>query len=326
MREGEKSVYEYKGQMHSLAKSQQGSKFLQRVLAKASPDVVDFVVEEVGDHMHELMTDSYGNYFCQKLLQSSSSHQRMELLRRIMPHIIKISCDKRGTHSMQSLIEMINMAEEEEIVQAAIVNDVIFLAYEPHGTHVLQKLITCLKPERLDYVFEPIFKSLVELALDANGLCVVKKIISRFDSGEKKRLLVNVLTKNAVNLVQSPYGNYAIQQAIERWTNEDLQSIYDNLLKHVLQLSMQKFSSNVIEKCLEKAEHETVMKFVRAISNQDVMKSLIKNNYGFYVVQKLFTVVQDDSEVCELLGDEIERNLTYVSDKSLRQKWMSLLR
>ena len=63
-REGEKSVYEYKGQMHKLARSQQGSKYLQRVLAKASPDVVDFVVEEVGDSMHELMTDSYGNYFC----------------------------------------------------------------------------------------------------------------------------------------------------------------------------------------------------------------------------------------------------------------------
>ena len=50
--------------MHKLARSQQGSKYLQRVLAKASPDVVDFVVEEVGDSMHELMTDSYGNYFC----------------------------------------------------------------------------------------------------------------------------------------------------------------------------------------------------------------------------------------------------------------------
>ena len=96
----------------------------------------------------------------------------------------------------------------------------------------------CIKPERLDYVFDPVFKSLVELALDANGLCVVKKIISRFDSGEKKRRLVSVLSKHSVSLVQSPYGNYAIQQAIEKWNNEDLHQIYESLLKHVLQLSM----------------------------------------------------------------------------------------
>lgn len=87
----DKNVMEYKGQLVAFAKNQQGSKYLQRVLAKASPDILDFVVLEVGDHLHELMVDSYGNYFCQKLLQSSSSKQRLYLLGKISPHIFKIS-------------------------------------------------------------------------------------------------------------------------------------------------------------------------------------------------------------------------------------------
>jgi hypothetical protein len=87
----DKNVMDYKGQLVAFAKNQQGSKYLQRVLAKASPDILEFVVLEVGDHLHELMVDSYGNYFCQKLLQSSSSKQRLYLLGKISPHIFKIS-------------------------------------------------------------------------------------------------------------------------------------------------------------------------------------------------------------------------------------------
>lgn len=87
----DKDVMDYKGQIPTFAKTQQGSKYLQRVLAKASPDVLEFIVVEVGDDLHELMVDSYGNYFCQKLLQSSSSKQRLYLLQKLCPYLVKIS-------------------------------------------------------------------------------------------------------------------------------------------------------------------------------------------------------------------------------------------
>ena len=64
---------ELKGQVVELAKQQHGSKQLQKVLARASPDFVGFAIEETLLHLHELMVDQYGNYFCQKLMQSASS-------------------------------------------------------------------------------------------------------------------------------------------------------------------------------------------------------------------------------------------------------------
>jgi hypothetical protein len=51
-----------------------------------------------------------------------------------------------------------------------------------------------------------------------------------------------------------------------------------------MQLSVQKFSSNVIEKILERAELETVERFTKKLCEFEVMKSLIKNTYGFYVI------------------------------------------
>jgi hypothetical protein len=166
----DKNVMDYKGQIVAFAKNQQGSKYLQRVLAKASPDILEFIVVEVGDNLHELMTDSYGNYFCQKLLQSCSSKQRLYLLKKISPHLIKIACDKRGTHSMQSLIQLINMEEEEETLEKAIGENVIPLSFDPNGTHVLQKVILTVKVSKLDYIFYPCFEDMVQLSLDSNGL------------------------------------------------------------------------------------------------------------------------------------------------------------
>ena len=44
--------------------TQQGSKYLQRVLSKASPEIVDFLIKECATQLAVLMTDAYGNYFC----------------------------------------------------------------------------------------------------------------------------------------------------------------------------------------------------------------------------------------------------------------------
>jgi len=103
-------------------------------------------------------------------------------------------------------------------------------------------------------------------------------------------LLIDKLSENCVQLVQSPYGNYAIQQAIDYWTNEELHQIYLNLHENVLQLSMQKFSSNVIEKCLDRAGDEVLTLYAKSLSDPETIKSLVKSNYGFYVIQKLINV------------------------------------
>lgn len=161
------------------------------------------------------MADQYGNYFCQKLMQSSSSVQRLKILNALRPHILQISCDKKGTHSMQCLIEMINMPEEEEELKQGIQGYVIDLAYDVNGTHVLQKVLLCMKEENIDFIFAPIMKNLIDLSMDQNGLCVVKKIISKIQNHEKKLQIAAYLSEHVVSLVQSPYGNYAVQQALE---------------------------------------------------------------------------------------------------------------
>ena len=65
------------------------------------------------------------------------------------------------------------------------------------------------------------------------------------------------IAENVIDLVQNPYGNYAVTEVINHWDPEICKPIFNNLEKKVNQLSMQKFSSNVIEKCLERADVNT---------------------------------------------------------------------
>lgn len=36
-----------------------------------------------------------------------------------------------------------------------------------------------MKEENLDFIFEPVYENLIELSMDQNGLCVIKKLISK---------------------------------------------------------------------------------------------------------------------------------------------------
>jgi hypothetical protein len=47
---------------------------------------------------------------------------------------------------------------------------------------------------------------------------------------------------------------------------------------------MQKFSSNVIEKCLERADPKTRSLFIEEMGKSDKLISLIRNPYGNFVV------------------------------------------
>jgi hypothetical protein len=62
-----------RGNVGRLAKTQQGSKFLQRMITNVNQDLVEFFLNEIGADLSSMMVDNYGNYFCSELLAICSS-------------------------------------------------------------------------------------------------------------------------------------------------------------------------------------------------------------------------------------------------------------
>jgi hypothetical protein len=72
------------------------------------------------------------------------------LLKALSSKFVEVSCDDIGTHPMQRLVEMINMAEEREVIYQSIVNSVVQMAFHPKGNYVFLLVLSTVKIERLN--------------------------------------------------------------------------------------------------------------------------------------------------------------------------------
>ncbi len=119
----------------------------------------------------------------------------------------------------------------------------------------MQKALLSLGESRKAFIIEEALDKLEELSNDANGLCLIKKLIPVCSkSPELVKRIVGVMAKCSVELAQNPYGNYAIQVALDSFVSEQCEPLLESLKGKYAQLSMLKFSSNAVERCLEKAE------------------------------------------------------------------------
>lgn len=224
------------------------------------------------------MVDNYANYFCQRLLSSCSPSQRIYFLTQISGKIVEISKDKKGTHTMQSILDVMTMDEEEKVIAECLKGHVYDLAMDPQATHVVQKALASFNKERKSFIIEEATEKFVNLCNSANGLCLIKKLIPecRNDPIYYKKL-ISIMAENSMTLVQNPYGNYAIQTTMDTFTLAEYGPILDSLKGKFAQLSMLKFSSNVVEKCLEKADLARRNELIKELASEDKLLCMISD-------------------------------------------------
>jgi hypothetical protein len=90
-----------------------------------------------------------------------------------------------------------------------------------------------------------------KLVYDSNGICVIKKFINGNKNLAMRKLLLDYITTNALEIVQNPFGNYIIQHILDEWGPDIAKDIINVITNNIISLSMQKFSSNVVEKCFD---------------------------------------------------------------------------
>lgn len=66
-----------------------------------------------------------------------------------------------------------------------------------------------------------------------------------------KKQLLGHISKNALEIVQNPFGNYIIQHILDEWGPDTIKDVINVITTNIISLSMQKFSSNVVEKCFD---------------------------------------------------------------------------
>jgi hypothetical protein len=217
----------------------------------------------------------------------------------------------------------LNFDNEREIILNAIKEYSFNLCQDVYGAHVIEKIIETFTEQQITFLYDTILFNFSELANHNNGLCVVKKMIINIISKEYLNKTKEILNENLFNLVQNPYGNYAIQTAFEYWQEEDVLPILNKFKNKYVNLSMQKYSSNVVEKCLERSDQIALKTFAEEVSQMSRSSDLMKNNYGNYVIQKALKLARGETKV--VLLKSIAKNVDRIGDKKLIQKWRGIV-
>jgi hypothetical protein len=126
-------------------------------------------------------------------------------------------------------------------------------------------MIICFTEDSITDLYDVILENFVKLANNSNGLCIIKKLIGYAKKETTINKVIEIIIANFSTLIQNSYGNYTIQTSLDTWTHEHTEPLYKILYSQFYNLSMSKYSSNVIEKCLEKGGDEVLLKFIDEI-------------------------------------------------------------
>lgn len=91
----------------------------------------------------------------------------------------------------------------------------------------------------------------------------------------------------------------------------------------MMQLSIQKFSSNVVEKLFCSAPPDFRARFIAELIESEKMSVLVNSNYGHYVVRRALQLAEPPQ--VQLLLAAIRGNVGQLPNRRLRAKWEKVM-
>lgn len=120
-----------------------GSKFIQLKLGDAPDQHKLLVFHEMLPDLRTFMTDRFANFIVQKFIEFGNAEQRQTILRIIQFDLVALSRHKYGCRVVQRAIEITaNYNREPEILEQLYGPNIVLLAEDAHGNHVIQ---TCFR-------------------------------------------------------------------------------------------------------------------------------------------------------------------------------------
>ncbi|WOL01100.1 hypothetical protein Cni_G09813 [Canna indica] len=275
-----------KGSTLYIARDQHGCRYLQRKLDEGE-HYVDMIFNGVIDHVVEIMNDQFGNYLIQKLLELCSEEQLTQIilvLKKDPIDLIRISLNIHGTRAVQKLIDTVKTREQISLVISAIQPGFLILIKDLNGSHVLQRCLETFKAEDNKFIFDAAAKHCVDIATHQHGCVVLQKCIA-YSSGEDQEKLLSEISANGYELAQDPFGNYVVQFILDLENPVVFANLAFGFKGKYVELSAQKFSSNVVEKCLKKFGEVDRSTIVHEFLSVHRFDQILQDPFANYVIQ-----------------------------------------
>jgi hypothetical protein len=289
------------GNVRRLSRDQVGCRLLQQALDEEGPIAATMILNEGLQFWGEAMVDPFGNYLFQKILEKITPEERVMLIKNVSARLVNASLNLHGTRSVQKVVDMCAQDQARcvkldsldgssaEILTHSLAPAAARLCIDSHGNHVIQRILLKLDHVHAAFIFTAVAASVGDVARHRHGCCVIQRCLDS-PLSEARSHLVRRIVEKSLDLMQDAYGNYVVQYVLDVCEDTDVHAVCDSVVGRVSLLAIQKFSSNVMEKCLERCTDHTKECYVQELCDPDRIRELMMDPFGNYVVQRALSV------------------------------------
>ncbi|XP_078172877.1 putative pumilio homolog 7, chloroplastic [Carex rostrata] len=275
-----------KGNVYLFANDQNGCRFLQKKLEEGK-ESIDLIFNGILSHIIELSVNPFGNYLMQKMIQRCNEEQRMHIVAFLTgdpSELVRVSLNIHGTRTVQKLVETIKTKEEISLVISALQAGFLDIVKDLNGNHVIQRCLQSFDGDDNKLIFDAAIEHCVEISTHQHGCCVMQKCIAHSSEKQRERL-IDVICANGLDLAKDSFGNYVVQYLLESKHSSALTKLANQFEGRYQQLSAQKFSSNVVEKCLKVFTESEKAKIIFELLAVPQFELMLQHPYSNYVIQ-----------------------------------------
>nr|GMD59055.1 pumilio homolog 1-like [Ipomoea batatas] len=283
---------EIDGHVVEFSADQYGSRFIQQKLETATVEEKNMVFHEILPHALNLMTDVFGNYVIQKFFEHGSASQIRELADKLTGHVLTLSLQMYGCRVIQKAIEVVDLDQKTKMVME-LDGQIMRCVRDQNGNHVIQKCIECVPENSIQFIVTTFYDQVVTLSTHPYGCRVIQRVLEHCHSSETQSIVMHEILQSVCMLAQDQYGNYVVQ-----------------LKGQIVQMSQQKFASNVVEKCLTfgtPEERQILVDEMLGSDENEPLQIMMKDQFANYVVQKVLETCDDQQ--LELILNRIKDHL-----------------
>lgn len=295
------------GQVRRLSRDQVGCRLVQQALDEEGAMAATLILNEGLPFWGEAMVDPFGNYLFQKILESITAEERVMLIKSVSTRLVNASLNLHGTRSVQKIVELCAIDDENaeassgsnnggtneesasDVLTAALTPAAARLCIDSHGNHVIQRILLKLGHKHSRFVFDAVAESVGDVARHRHGCCVIQRCLDSPPGPARSNLVLRIVEKS-LELMQDAYGNYVVQYVLDVCADEDVHAVCESVVGKVNLLAIQKFSSNVMEKCLERCTDHVKEEYLAELSDPERIRELMMDPFGNYVVQRALSV------------------------------------
>ena len=286
---------------HILSKKKEGSRYLENII-ESNPSLASslFFPHSLA-YFEEISNNKYGNFYIKKIIKYLNKECLYKLIEFLNPLIIRLGTNQYGSKIIEQLIKSIK--DDDNLVLSfiqKIIPNLILLINDINGTHIIYKLLL-LKSKSKNLVEEHILKNIKSIYISREGCNLLKKYFdlinkdcNNINDYTKMLLFINIINNNLPLIITDQFGNYLIRHIVQNLSNFINEILFKNIINNLNYYSNQKYSSNVVENCLDNLKWRDII--IDEFCKQYIFNSIFLNEYGNYVIQKVLSLANEDKK------------------------------